>query len=113
MNQHDEVINYMQQLPIEEVVDIFQKLFQERIPAPEEAAFRETRFCIAVGSRDKNEATDSLESAEIMLVAYPKQNNAPDWGLCQAGICLECGVSVCSNAKSAECPVCSNDVYLT
>ncbi|MEO0474402.1 MAG: hypothetical protein AAF085_00335 [Planctomycetota bacterium] len=117
MDKQSEVISFLNRLPIEELVQVLEKTFRERDPAPGEEAYYSARYCLAIASREKLGQSDIWESTDIELVAYPdpvKNNGAgPADGLCQSGQCAECGVRVRSNCKHCVCPACSIPVYLT
>ena len=117
MDKHIEAISYLNRLPIEELVRVFEAVFRKHKPEPGEDQYYSARYCLAIASREKLDQSEEWESAEVELVAYPDPAKGyeagPGWGLCQSGQCVVCGLQVRSNYKHGICPACSNSVYMT
>lgn len=115
------VIEYLRQLPDEELVAVLQGVFADRQPCPEEAAFCRNSFFLGIAFSDLESADREPKrwgAWDVEAVAYPdptvyRGSLGPNWGLCQSGTCGSCGVNVRSNVKQGLCPICKAAVSMT
>lgn len=109
------------QLKDEELVAVFRNVFSDRLPSPEEAGHCRNRFFLGTAWSYRQSDEDEPERWgpwQIDAVAYPNptvwgDSLGPNYGLCQAGTCGGCGLTVRSNVKEGICPICGDAVYMT
>jgi hypothetical protein len=117
------IIEFLKQAPDEQILDILEEVFKNRRPNPEEDEHIRNKYFLGTASSTLSDAGE-WEPWDIDAVAYPDreaydlgatlgQGVGPDWGFCQSGTCLSCGISVRSNLKHGICPVCNEKVYMT
>lgn len=107
VNKND-VVEFLTELPMAEMVAVCESVFTARTPFPGEPG--EDRFCLAISSR--RQQTCQLEAVAYVNREKYQLTNGPDFGLCQSGTCV-CGITLRSNVKHARCPACAANVYLT
>lgn len=113
------VIQYLQNIPYEQLVAVLQKVFEERRPNPEEDEYHRNKFFLAIASSWlKDYSETEWEPWEIQAVAYPnrdvfREGFGPPGGCYQWGTCQTCNIVMRSNEKNGICPICGNEVYMT
>lgn len=118
--ERQQLVEHLSRLPIEELVAVLRELFNIRIPNPEETSFNHSRFFLGIASsllESDDGGSEQWGPWELAAVAYPDPAHytglGPDWGLCQFGGCMVCGVEARSNVKNGLCSVCGASVYMT
>lgn len=110
----EEIINHLQELPIEELIDILREVLPLQKTGTSTPSSRADRLILAVASRNLDPDCASEPPCTLEAVAYPNPDGlGPDWGLCQDGSCSTCRIPVCSNEKRGICPSCGNSVSMT
>lgn len=118
----EDVVSYFIGLPVEQFVALLGKVFEKKLPAPEEISFNRNHFFLGIADSQLESDEGEPErwspwtisaAAYVNSAAYPPEwGLGPDWGLCQSGTC-SCGVECVSNNKSGIFPVCGSLVSMT
>jgi hypothetical protein len=105
-----QVSRWLQDLTDTEFIAFFYDHLSARNIYRAEGRYREAHLVLGVSSRDREDDGTTTPWTLQLLAHTPGQNWSADAPVCQFGTCATCNHSTASVGKSAQCPVCLEQV---